>query len=298
MKLFSLAALTWLAVAAAGDSYAQDPNVYELTPSNFNKVVHGSNYTTVVKFYAPWCGYCQKLEPIYHKLARFLHRDGKYAVQVAAVNCDADANKPLCQKHKVQGFPTVMVFRPPKFVRGKTKKAKHVPEVYNGERTLAPMVEFSTSRIKNYVKKFHSIASAQFGKWLLPASDEGLHKVVLVTTLTSISPLLRTLAIDFLDSTVFSAVLAKDYAGSASVEVDGEEVALPLKEDEQFPVLLVYKPQTREFVRYKGKKLKNKDKIEKWLMDTTGAVPSEGGLSKKEEKHAKYRGVRRPDDEL
>lgn len=279
-------------VAQSGDIYAKDPNVYELTPSNFDKVVYNSNYTTVVKFYAPWCGYCKQLEPIYHKLARFMQSGSKYAVQVATVNCDQDFNKPLCSKHKVQGFPTLMVFRPPKFQRGKVKKARHVPEVYNGERSLAAMADFLTLRIKNYVKKFHG-TGAPLNKWLSASSDEGLYKVVVFTKLSSISLLLRTLAIDFLDSTVFAAVAAKDLKFPATVEVDGETVEVPLTEDDELPALLVYKPEEKQFVRYKGKKLTNKDKIEKWIVEQTGAHPTEGDLSKKGARNAKIRGTKK-----
>ena len=51
LALFQILVLA--SARAQADEYASDPNIFELTPSNFDKVVHKSNYTTLVKFYAP-----------------------------------------------------------------------------------------------------------------------------------------------------------------------------------------------------------------------------------------------------
>ena len=42
--------------------------VIVLTPENFDTVVDGSK-SVLVEFYAPWCGHCKNLEPV------FLSRD-------------------------------------------------------------------------------------------------------------------------------------------------------------------------------------------------------------------------------
>lgn len=295
MKLFLyIYVLTVLSLTSSvcADSYAADTNIYELTPANFDKVVYKSNYTTVVKFYAPWCGYCKQLQPIFQRLGRFLHLDGKYAVNVASVNCDKEYNKPLCLKHRIKGFPTIMVFRPPKFQRGQVSTSRHVPEVYNGERTLKPMVNYITSRIKNYVKKIHNVNSKSFPEWL--SSDEGLHKVLLLTSANDITPLYKTMAIDFLETLSFGTISLKKIEKEITVELDGESIELPVKAGESLPILLVYKPETKSFARYTDGKLTRKDKLEKWLIAETGAMPGEGSLSKKEKKYnAKYRGKKK-----
>lgn len=273
----------------SGDVYSTDPNVYELTPANFDKVVYRSNYTSIVKFYAPWCGYCQRLEPVWRKMARFLHQDGKYAVNVASVNCDSDRNKALCSKHRIQGFPTVIVFRPPKWKSGATKNsASHVPEVYNGERALGPMIEFVSSRIKNYVKKFHRFDGDSLSEWL---SDTLSPRVFLMSSSPSITPLYKTMAIDFLGSASLGMITLKETPSEAHVDVDGVKVTFPLKPEDKLPLLFLYKPEEHRFIRYKGKNLKNKQKIEQWLIDETGTAPGEGVLSKKDKKYySKYRG--------
>lgn len=283
LVLFQLLVLVF--ARASGDLYASDENVYELTPSNFDKVVYRSNYTTVVEFYAPWCGYCKQLEPVWRKLARFIAKDGKYAVNVASVNCDKESNKALCSQHRVQGFPTVIVFRPPKWSPGQAKRGRHVPDIYNGERALAPIVEFTTSRIKNYVKRFQQVD--RVGLWL--AADESKPKVVLLSSLQAASPLYKTMAVDFLGSLSFCMVSVREAPVGALVTVDGHEVSLPVSEGDNIPILLVYKPEKKEFVRYTGGKLKDKVVLEKWIIDQTGVAPGEGSLSKKYKKNSKYR---------
>lgn len=286
--LLNLLLLVAVVVArASGDYYGNDPNIYELNPSNFNNVVYKSNYTSIVKFYAPWCGYCKQLEPIYHKLARFLHSDGKYAVNVGSVNCDKEYNKPLCSEHKIQGFPTLLVFRPPKHKKGTSKSAKHVPEVYNGERTLVPMVDFLFSRIKNYVKKFHNFKSDTLPKWL----EQPGHKVLLVSSSNTIQAMYKTMAIDFLESVLFGMITST--SEQATIVVDGVEVEVPLG---SLPVLLAYKPEEKRFEKYDGK-LKNKNKLEKWVSKEFGVAAGEGALSRKDKKFlSKYRGGPKKDE--
>jgi len=63
-----------------------------------------------VKFYAPWCGHCKKLAPIWKQLAR--HMQGK--VTIAEVNCDD--HQALCKTHDIQGYPTLVWFNKVKTV--------------------------------------------------------------------------------------------------------------------------------------------------------------------------------------
>ncbi|WPK27358.1 hypothetical protein PUMCH_004744 [Australozyma saopauloensis] len=284
------------AVAVAGEGfYSSNKNIYELNPASFKDVVYNSNYTSVVEFYAPWCGYCKQIKPVFSKLGKFLHGESKYAVNVAAVNCDEEINKLLCARHKVQGFPTIMVFRPPKHSPGKKRAAKHVPEVFNGVRELAPMAEYVSSRIKNYVKKIFSVHSELFASWL--DSSEGPHKVVILTKSSMVSPLLRTLAIDFLDSVSFAAVNTDDLTGPTTITYNNEQVEIPIKENEKYPVVLVYDSEENKFHRYDGSVTKL-PKVEKFIMAKTGAKPTEGRLSARGKKLAVYRGAAKVHDEL
>lgn len=280
-SLFPLFFLLSLAVGD-GDLYASDPNIYELTSSNFDKVVHNSNYTSIVKFYAPWCGYCKQLSPIYKKLGKYFQKDSQYAVNVVAVNCDKEYNKPLCSKHRVSGFPTLMVFRPPKYNPKKPKdRGIHAMETYTGDRSLKPLVNFVSSRIKNYVKKFLSPADVGFRSWL---ADEGRNKVVLFTEASSIHNMYKSVAIDFMDSTDFAMVSVKSkdaLAAELSDLIDGD-----LRP--KLPMLFTLK--SGKLAHFDTDKLDSKTSISEWLVETHGRSPAEGILAKKAKKYAKYRG--------
>lgn len=293
MKFFdcwSILLLITCVIAASQDEYALDPNIYELTPSNFDKVIHKTNYTSIVKFYAPWCGYCQKLKPIWKKLGKLVHNDGKYAVNIASVNCDKDYNKQLCADYKITGYPSLVFFRPPKYdPNSKSKVYKHSVEVYNGERSLKALHSFVTSGIKNYVKTFQNIASDKIGKWL---STPGDHKVLLITKSPQLSPLYKSLAIDFITTVSFGKVTFKDKEISKpTIKVGDKEVEVPIESVDDIPVLLAYDEESQSFTKYdKSEKLNDKLKISEWIIEVFGAIPHEGELSKKDKKYySKYR---------
>jgi protein disulfide-isomerase A6 len=125
IKSFVLAGL----VAAAAAKSA----VLDLIPDNFDKVVLKSGKPTLVEFFAPWCGHCKNLAPVYEELGlAFEHAKDK--VQIAKV--DADSERDLGKRFNVQGFPTL------KFFDGKSDK----PVDYNGGRDLESLSSFITEK--------------------------------------------------------------------------------------------------------------------------------------------------------
>lgn len=48
---------------------SQDEAVFTLVTDEFDKVVFDDNKDVFVEFYAPWCGHCQRLAPIWETLA-------------------------------------------------------------------------------------------------------------------------------------------------------------------------------------------------------------------------------------
>lgn len=265
-------------VTALGDIYAKDPNIYELTPSNFDKVVHRSNYTTMVKFYAPWCGYCKQITNVYKKLGKLVHKDAKTAVSIAAVNCDKEYNKPLCAKYQIQGFPTIMVFRPAKYTGKPTKKGNHASEVYNGERSLKAMSTFLNSRLKNYVKKFTSPTSDSLSEWL----EGNKPKFLLVSSNQQISPLLKSLAIDFLGVAKIGMLHTKKAVSSFKVDADNTAEL----DEGVTSAFLYFDDEKKAFVKYDlTEKLNDKSKISEWMIQLTGIEPIEGPFSKKDKKY-------------
>jgi len=104
-------------------------SVVELTPANFDKVLDGSKHV-FVEFFAPWCGDCTSLAPVWDELGDALGKES--SVVIAKV--DADAHKELGSRYGVTGFPTLKFF--PK--GGDSKK----PKDYSGGRELDSLIEY------------------------------------------------------------------------------------------------------------------------------------------------------------
>ena len=90
----------------------------------------------MVKFYAPWCGHCQKMVPEYQKLAQ-LTQDND--VIIGKVN--AEEEKTLAEKFKVEGFPTIKLF-----VEGNAID-------YKDTRTAQTMVQWMKEVMETQIKE-------------------------------------------------------------------------------------------------------------------------------------------------
>ncbi|KIW01653.1 protein disulfide-isomerase domain [Verruconis gallopava] len=107
--------------------------VLDLIPDNFDKVVLKSGKPALVEFFAPWCGHCKNLAPVYEELATAFEF-AKDKVSIAKV--DADAQKELGRRFGIQGFPTL------KWFDGKSD----TPEDYKGGRDLDSLSAFITEK--------------------------------------------------------------------------------------------------------------------------------------------------------
>jgi protein disulfide-isomerase A6 len=63
-------------IGVAGKPKKEEPSsVVTLSDSDFNKTVLDPDLNVFVKFYAPWCGHCKSLAPIWEKLAKTFEND-------------------------------------------------------------------------------------------------------------------------------------------------------------------------------------------------------------------------------
>jgi len=83
------------------------PGVLELFPGTWDEAI-GQNRQTFVEFYAPWCPYCKRLEPIWSDLAEEMKKS-KSTVQIARLNADKYAD--FMPRYDVSGFPTLILFQ-------------------------------------------------------------------------------------------------------------------------------------------------------------------------------------------
>lgn len=87
-----------------------------------------------VKFFAPWCGHCKKLAPVWRQLAR--HMQNK--LTIAEVNCDD--NSSVCKSYRIDGYPTLIYF-----------DSNGVKSEYNGGRKIDQLKAFAEKAAAAYV---------------------------------------------------------------------------------------------------------------------------------------------------
>ncbi|KAL2161737.1 hypothetical protein VTH06DRAFT_8299 [Thermothelomyces fergusii] len=189
----AVALLSALPGAQAG-LYSKKSPVLQVEAKDYDRLINKGNYTSIVEFYAPWCGHCQNLKPAYEKAAKNLEG----LVKVAAVNCDDDANKPLCGAMGVQGFPTLKIVRP------KKGGGKPVVHDYQGQRTASAIVDAAVQHINNYVVRVEDKSLDGF------LADKEKPKALLFTEKGTTSALLKSIAIDFLDVITIGQVRNKE----------------------------------------------------------------------------------------
>jgi protein disulfide isomerase len=112
----------------------QNEAVYVLVGKSFDQIVMDHTKDVLVEFYAPWCGHCKKIAPIYEEVAQKLAHNKNLII----AKMDATANE--TDKVSIQGFPTIK-FWP---AGNKTK-----PIDFDGDRTVEGFIEFLTKQSTN-----------------------------------------------------------------------------------------------------------------------------------------------------
>jgi len=97
-----------------------------------------------VEFYAPWCGHCKSLTPIYEKLATIFASEP----DIVIAKLDATQEKKKSEEYGVTGFPTLKWF----------SKDDKSGKAYEGGRDLTSCIQ--------YINTNAGTERTEDGKWL------------------------------------------------------------------------------------------------------------------------------------
>jgi protein disulfide-isomerase A1 len=102
-----------------------------LVGKNFEEVVRDPTKTVFIEFYAPWCGHCKQLAPIWDELAEHFASDDDVVI------AKMDATKNEVDGVQVTGFPTLKLCM---------KETNEMID-YTGGRTLEDLIEFLEAQV-------------------------------------------------------------------------------------------------------------------------------------------------------
>ena len=82
-----------------------DTSPLELDESNFDHVIVNSDIPVIVDFWAPWCGPCKMMAPIFEDVAK------RYLLKALFVKVNTEALPNLGAKFMIKSIPTLIVYK-------------------------------------------------------------------------------------------------------------------------------------------------------------------------------------------
>ncbi|CAI5533620.1 unnamed protein product, partial [Closterium sp. Naga37s-1] len=119
-----------------------------LNKDNFEHFAH-EYQILVVNFFAPWCPWCQRLEPAWEKAATVLNRKyhPDYDGRIRFAKIDCTIYQDVCRDNHIQGFPSIRIYRKGMDIRMHGEHGEHDHESYYGERDAESLVAFAESLV-------------------------------------------------------------------------------------------------------------------------------------------------------
>lgn len=77
----------------------------ELNEENFDHVIVNSDIPVIVDFWAPWCGPCKMMAPIFNETAT------KYPLKALFAKVNTEEHQALGAKYGIRSIPTIVIYK-------------------------------------------------------------------------------------------------------------------------------------------------------------------------------------------
>ena len=82
-----------------------DTTPVELNQINFEEVVVNSEIPVLVDFWAPWCGPCKSMAPVFKNVSK------KYPLKVLFAKVNTEEEQSLGGKYNIRSIPTLVLYK-------------------------------------------------------------------------------------------------------------------------------------------------------------------------------------------
>ncbi|WFD31119.1 protein disulfide-isomerase [Malassezia sp. CBS 17886] len=118
----------------------EPPSTVELTAETFDDVANDPKKNVLVMFYAPWCGHCKNLAPVWEQAAKVFKRDENCVF--AKIDMTEPENEAIKRRFQISSYPTILFLQ-----EGSNDK---FPRQFLRERTFEDLVAHMNEKCSTF----------------------------------------------------------------------------------------------------------------------------------------------------